>query len=458
MGYLWTGRLKGGMHEIARKYTFSIDVDRNLASFDVAGSIAHAEMLVKQKIIPKKEGRKIISGLKKILKEINNGTFIFKKEDEDIHTAVERRLIEITGDVGGKLHTARSRNDQIVLDEKLYLKYIIPEINKKIVLLQKTILGRVEECFGFCIPEMTHFQPAQPVLFSHHLIAYISMLERDRERISDALKRIDISPLGACACAGTSFDIDTEYTARKLGFSRVFSNSVDAVSDRDYILETVSVLGILMVHLSRIAEDLIIWNSPFFGLVDLPDDFCTGSSIMPQKKNPDVLELLRGKTSTVIANITGIFSLMKGLPFSYNRDMQEDKRFLFETCEISFLSAIVMSEIIKKARFNFSRMKDACKSGQIEATDIAEFLARKGIPFRQAHHIVSRIAGIASEKNIPLSEVDEKILTEMGCGADTIKFIRGLDAHMSVRNKKSSGGTGIRQVQKEIKKWKSILG
>jgi len=457
MNYLWTGRLKGNLHEIAKKYTFSLEIDKNLASFDVVGSIAHVEMLVKQKIISKKDGTTIISALKKILDEINKGIFKFKEDDEDIHTAVERRLTEIIGTTGGKIHTARSRNDQIVFDEKIYLKYILPEIKSNIALLQKTILKRAEEGFGFCMPEMTHLQPAQPVLFSHHLIAYISMLERDRERISDTLKRVDISPLGACACAGTSFNIDTEYTAKKLGFSRVFSNSIDVVSDRDFILEVLADFGILMVHLSRMAEELILWHSPFFGFVDLPEDFCTGSSIMPQKKNPDVLELLRGKTSVVIGDIAGIFTLMKGLPFSYNRDLQEDKRFMFEVCEITILSVLVMAEIIRKTHFKFSRMEEACNYGYIEATDIAEFLAKKGIPFRQAHHIVSEIVGIASEKDLPLSKLDKRVIKEIVCDDDVVNFIKNLDVHKSVKNKKSQGSTGLELVKSEIEKWKNIL-
>jgi len=453
--YLWTGRLKGTLHHLAKRLTFSID--SNLILFDISGSIVHAEMLVRQKIITRREGQQIISGLKKIQAEVQKGIFIFKQEDEDIHTAVERRLVEIIGETGGKLHTARSRNDQIVLDEKLYLKQMLPEIMDKIRLLQKTLLNNAEKNFGFCMPEMTHFQPAQPVLFSHHLMAYISMFERDKERISDALNRIDVSPLGACACAGTSFGIDTQYTAKKLGFSRVFSNSIDAVSDRDFILETISHLGILMVHLSRMSEELIFWNSSLVGFVELPDEFCTGSSIMPQKKNPDVLELIRGKTSTVIANLTGIFSLTKGLVLSYNRDMQEDKRFLFETCDISYISLIIMAEILKKSHFNFAKMEKACRYGYIEATDIAEFLAKKGIPFRKAHHIVSNLTGIAFKKGIPLSKIDEKILKEMGFDKEGISFIKKIDAHVSIKNKKSDGSTGIKQVQKEIEKWKKRL-
>ncbi|MGC9065915.1 MAG: argininosuccinate lyase [Candidatus Ratteibacteria bacterium] len=457
MKYIWSGRLKKNLHHLVRQFTFSIEIDRKLALFDVLGSIVHVGMLVKQKIIPRQDGRKLISGLKKIQNEIKTNSFVFMPDDEDIHTAVERRLIELIGPCAGKLHTSRSRNDQIVLDEKLYLKQVIPEMIDSIVYFQKSLVEKAEECFGIYMPEFTHFQPAQPVLFSHHLLAYVAMCERDKERFIDALKRINVSPLGACACVGTSFNIAPEYVAKKLNFEKVFSNSVDVVSDRDFILETISTIGILMVHLSRISEEFILWHCPLIGFVDLPEEFCTGSSIMPQKKNPDVLELIRGKTSTVIGNLTGIFTLIKGLPLSYNRDLQEDKRFLFDSCEISAVSLAILAEIVKKTRINSNRMKQACKIGYIEATDIAEYLVTRGLPFRQAHHLVGKIVGIAVEKNLPVSEIDEETLKKMGCDAETIHFIKTLDSQKSIHLKKSKGGTGITQVKQEIRKWKSIL-
>ncbi|HOJ30518.1 MAG TPA: argininosuccinate lyase [bacterium] len=457
MKYIWSGRLKKDLHHLVRQFTFSIEIDKKLALFDILGSIVHAEMLIKQKIISSQDGRKIISGLKKIQNEIKTNSFVFMSDDEDIHSAVERRLTELIGPCAGRLHTARSRNDQIVLDEKLYLKHIVPEIVRNIVFFQKNIVKKAQDCFGIYMPEFTHFQPAQPVLFTHHLLAYVAMLERDKERLVDALKRLDISPLGACACVGTSFNVDSEYIARKLDFKKVFSNSVDVVSDRDFILEILSTIGILMVHLSRMSEEFILWHSPLIGFVDLPEEFCTGSSIMPQKKNPDVLELIRGKTSTVIGNITGIFTLMKGLPLSYNRDLQEDKRFLFESCEISIMALAILNELAEKTRVNTDKMEQSCKIGYIEATDIAEFLASRGMPFRQAHHLVGKIVGIAVEKNLPVSELDEKTLKEIGCDIETIRFIKTLDTRKSISLKKSKGGTGINQVKQEIKKWKDIL-
>ncbi|MCM8764546.1 MAG: argininosuccinate lyase [Candidatus Omnitrophica bacterium] len=457
MKYLWSGRFSKELHDMAKGFTFSIDIDSHLALFDVSGSIAHAMMLMRQKIIPRIDGEKIVSGLKRIENEIRSGKFIFKPEDEDIHTAVERRLIELIGPAGGKLHTARSRNDQIVLDEKLYLKQILPDMQAAITLLQKTLISRAQEFLGIFLPAFTHFQPAQPVLLSHYFLAYVCMLERDKERIRDSLTRINISPLGACACTGTSFPVDSEYIAKKLGFGDVFNNSIDAVSDRDFVLEAVCCLGILMVHLSRMAEELILWHSPLIGFVDLPEEFCTGSSIMPQKKNPDVLELIRGRTSTVIGNIAGMFSLMKGLPLSYNRDMQEDKRFLFETCEISYLSTVIIGRIIEKTKVDSSRMIEACNLGHIEATDIAEFLASKGIPFRQAHHIVAELVEAAIKKGVRIKDLDEKTIKQICGDDDIIDFIKNLDFEKSVNLKISPGGTSISEVKKELKKWKNIL-
>ncbi|MCM8758914.1 MAG: argininosuccinate lyase [Candidatus Omnitrophica bacterium] len=426
MKFLWSGRFSKELYDIAKKFTFSIGIDKNLAEFDVSGSIAHVEMLVHQRIISRKDGSRIIKGLKKIQDEIKENKFVFKPNDEDIHTAVERRLFELIGPVAGNLHTARSRNDQIVLDEKLYLKKIIPELESVIVFLQKTLVKKAEEYFDVILPELTHFQPAQPVLFSHHLLAYVCMLERDKTRLRDTLARLNIAPLGACACTGTSFNINPGYIARQFGFDDVFTNSVDVVSDRDFILETISNLGILMIHLSRMAEELIFWHSSLLGFVDLPDEFCTGSSIMPQKKNPDVLELIRGKTAVLIGNIAGIFALMKGLPLSYNRDMQEDKRFLFESCEISHLSTLIVAKVIEKMKININKMAQACNYGYIEATDIAEFLVRKGIPFRQSHHMVAELVKIAIEKNISLKELDEITIERITKVKDTVSFIKNI--------------------------------
>lgn len=457
MNYLWGGRFNKQLNSLAKQFTFSLDVDKKLALIDIQGSIAHAEMLTLQKIISASDGKKIVEGLKKIENEIKNKNFVFKSEDEDIHTAIERRLTELIGPVGGKLHTARSRNDQIVLDEKIYLKQILPEQKRAIVFLQKSLVDKAQKNLTIFLPELTHFQPAQPVLLSHHLLSYVCMLERDKKRIQDALTRINILPLGACACAGTSFDINPEYIAKKLNFKEIFRNSIDVVSDRDFILETVSSLGILMVHLSRLAEELILWQSPFFGYIDLPEEFCTGSSIMPQKKNPDVLELIRGRTSTVLGNLTGIFSLMKGLPLSYNRDMQEDKRFLFETCEISYISTLIMAEIIKRTTIIPEKMAQACRLGFIEATDIAEFLAKKGVPFREAHQIVGKLVKEAIKKRISLKDLDEKTIDTITGNKGMGEFIKTLSCEKSIDLKNSHGGTGIKQVKKEIEKWKNIL-
>jgi len=457
MAFLWEGRLKKGiLHPMVESYTFSIVVDRKLAEYDVRGSIAHVEMLSRAKIISIKDARKLVAGLKKILREIKMGTFVFKPEDEDIHTAVERRLQELAGETGKKLHTARSRNDQVVLDEKLYLLDVIPSLMDDMVGLQKAIVRKADEVFPAVAPMFTHLQTGQPVLMSHHLLAYVCMLERDRGRMRSALDRIAVSPLGACAGVGTSFPIDPLFTARRLGFASAFSNSVDAVSDRDFIIETLAVCAITMMHLSRIAEDLILWTCPLFAFVSLPDDFCTGSSIMPQKKNPDVLELVRGKTAVTIGNIAGILALMKGLPLSYNRDLQEDKRFLFETVEILSGSLKILSQMFPGIRFDIARMAEAAKSGFSVATDIAEELVRRGIPFRDAHRLVGELAGYAAEHGILLKDIPLEVLQTKFPKID-LSFLKNLDGNKSVRLKKSPGGTGLAQVAKEIKRWKNLL-
>ncbi|MCL5408603.1 MAG: argininosuccinate lyase [Candidatus Omnitrophica bacterium] len=455
MAYMWEGRLKG-LNKTAQKFTFSLAVDRKLALYDVKGSIAHTRMLVKTGIITKNEGKQIEDGLNKILLELKKNTFLFKEMDEDIHTAIERRLTEIIGKTGEKIHTARSRNDQIVVDEKLYLKDIIPQITGKINTFQRVIVKKSEEYMGTYLPEFTHFQPSQPVLLSHHLLSYVSMLERDKTRFKNCLDNLDTSPLGAGSGVGTSFNIDPLFSGGQIGFKRIFDNSVDAVSDRDFILETISTCGILMIHLSRFAEEMIIWASPIFDFVSLPDEFCTGSSIMPQKKNPDVLELIRGKTSCITGNISGFFSLMKGLPLSYNRDFQEDKKFLFETVEISMSSLDIFTEILKKIRFNEKNMEAACNKGYILATDIAEHLVKQGIPFRSAHHLTGQIVAYAIKNNKQIDDLSENELKKIAPGINA-EFVKKLDGKKSIELKISPGGTGKKQIEKQLLKWKKTL-
>ncbi|MCL5409159.1 MAG: argininosuccinate lyase [Candidatus Omnitrophica bacterium] len=455
MAYIWEGRLKE-LSDSAKKFTFSINIDNKLAIYDIKGSIVHVKMLDQTGIISKNESKQIEKGLKKILNEFEKNIFQFKEEDEDIHSAIERRLIEIIGKTGEKIHTSRSRNDQIVLDEKLYLKDFILQMLDRIKNLQNTILKKSEEYINTYMTEFTHFQPSQPVLLSHHLLCYVSMLERDKDRLKNCLDNINISPLGAGSGVGTSFNIDPLFSSRQLGFKKTFDNSVDAVSDRDFILETISDCGILMIHLSRLAEELIIWSCPLIDFVILPDEFCTGSSIMPQKKNPDVLELIRGKTSSVIGNISGIFSLIKGLPLSYNRDFQEDKKFLFETIEISISSLNVLKELMEEIIFNTQIMENACKKGYIIATDIAENLVKQGVPFRTAHHLTGQIVAYAIKNKKEIKDLDEKELKSIVPQID-INFIKNLNPEKSIELKISPGGTGKQQVKKQILKWKQIL-
>ncbi|MCI0481831.1 MAG: argininosuccinate lyase, partial [Candidatus Dadabacteria bacterium] len=394
----WGGRFKKDTHKIAEKFSASVDFDKRLYREDIEGSIAHVTMLAECGIILKNEAEKITKGLKQIEKEIDSGKFTFREEYEDIHLNIEKRLIEKIGDTGGKIHTARSRNDQIALDMRLYLR---KEINEIIPLL-KDIAGRLlelaEKNIDTVMPLYTHLQRGQPVLLSHHLMGLYEMLKRDRERYIDCLGRVNVMPLGAGAGAGTTFPIDREYVAKLLGFPKVTQNSIDTVSDRDFIVEFIAVSANLMMHLSRVSEELVLWSTKEFDFVDLGDEFTTGSSIMPQKRNPDMAELIRGKTGRVYGNLVSILTIMKGLPFSYNRDMQEDKEPMFDTGDTVKSSLEVLRAMLKNIAFRHENMKKALTEGFITATDIADYLTRKGMPFRNSHEVTGRIVGYAEEK------------------------------------------------------------
>ena len=447
---LWAGRFKKGTHKVAEKFSASIDFDQRLYKEDIQGSIAHATMLAEQGIILKKEANQIIKGLKQIEKEIGSGKFPFREEFEDIHLNIEKRLIEKIGEVGGKIHTGRSRNDQIALDMRLYLRREIDEIIDLIEAIAKRFVELSEENIDAVIPLYTHVQRGQPILLSHQLMALFEMLKRDRERYIDCMKRINASPLGAGAGAGTTFPINRKKVAKILGFAEVTDNSIDTVSDRDFIIEFISASATLMMHLSRISEEFVLWSTKEFDFVDLGDEFTTGSSIMPQKRNPDMAELIRGKTGRVYGDLVAILTLMKGLPFSYNRDMQEDKEPMFDTVDTVKSCLQVLSEMLQVIEFKHGNMKKALNEGFITATDVADYLSRKGMPFRKAHEVAGKVVSYAEKKGRELIDLDisefrkfSKLFEE-----DIYKFIT-LDG--SIHSRKSHGGTAKKNVTKMIK-------
>ena len=386
----WSGRFTEATNELVEEFTASIPYDWRLYPYDIAGSMVHATMLGKQGIITKAESRRITRGLEAILKEIVSGTFEFAVELEDIHMNIESRLIEKIGPVGGKLHTARSRNDQVALDIRMYLRDEIAEVHELLTSLQRVITDLADKHCDVVLPGYTHLQRAQPVLLGHHLLAYYEMFERDRGRLEDCFRRVNVMPLGAGALAGTVLPIDREFVAKQLGFSGVCENSMDAVSDRDFAIEFVSACAQIMMHLSRLSEELVVWSSSEFGFITISDGFTTGSSIMPQKKNPDVAELTRGKTGRVYGSLVALLTIMKGLPLAYNRDMQEDKEPLFDTADTVTLSLSVYTEMLKGITIHRETMRRAAEDGFITATDLADYLVRKGMPFRQAHEVVGR--------------------------------------------------------------------
>ncbi|MCL5061734.1 MAG: argininosuccinate lyase [Nitrospirae bacterium] len=452
----WSGRFTEKTADIVEQYTESISFDKRLWRYDIEGSIAHAKMLAKQGIIPKKDADKIVKGLKEIYKEIESGRFKFREELEDIHMNIESALIKKIGEIGGRLHTARSRNDQVALDIRLYLRAEAREIISLLKGLETVLADMAEKHLGIVMPGYTHLQRAQPVLLSHHLMAYAHMFDRDRARFEDALKRINIMPLGSCALAGTTLPTDRHYVAELLEFDAVSENSMDSVSDRDFSLEFLSCSSILMMHTSRMAEELILWSSEEFSFIELSDAFTTGSSIMPQKKNPDVAELMRGKTGRVYGNLVSLLATMKGLPLTYNRDMQEDKEPVFDTVDTVKLTLNALFQMLPKIKFNERRLKDTADAAFSTATDIAEYLARKGIPFRTAHEITGKIVRYCIDNNKRLSDL---IITEYKSFSDVIgndiyKFIGTLE---SVNAKKSYGGTSPEMVKEQIKKFRKRL-
>ncbi len=419
------GRFNKPADKLAAAYTASLPYDRRLYGQDIAGSMAHASMLVSQGIITRDEGKAIVDALAEIRDEIADGKFQFKEELEDIHMAIEARLIEKIGDVGGKLHTARSRNDQVALDMRLYVKEAIVNTVGGIKGLQRVLLDRAEAGMDIVIPGYTHLQIAQPVLLAHHLLAYFEMLQRDVERFAQAFGRADVMPLGSGALAGVTFKVDREYIARELGFKQITRNSLDAVADRDFVLEYQAAASICMMHLSRLAEEIILWSSAEFGFVELDDAYATGSSIMPQKKNPDIAELARGKTGRVYGSLMALLTTLKALPLAYNRDLQEDKEGLFDTVDTLLPTLEVFAGMVKTMTFKADRAARALERGYVLATDLADYLVNKGEPFRNAHEIVAGLVAAAAaagktleemtvaeyQKHSPLFENDVKEIT-----------------------------------------------
>ncbi|HUJ17066.1 MAG TPA: argininosuccinate lyase [Nitrospirota bacterium] len=445
----WSGRFKEATNQLVEEFTASIPYDWRLYPYDIAGSMVHASMLARQKIITTKESDRILRGLEDILREIASGAFTFSAELEDIHMNIESRLIEKLGPVGGKLHTARSRNDQVALDIRMYLRDEIADIHDLLAALQKTLVGLAHAHQDVILPGYTHLQRAQPVLLGHHLLAYYEMFERDRGRLEDCFRRVNVMPLGAGALAGTVLPIDRKFVARQLGFSGVCENSIDAVSDRDFAIEFAAACSQIMMHLSRLAEEFVIWSSSEFGFITISDAFATGSSIMPQKKNPDVAELTRGKTGRVYGGLMTLLTIMKGLPLAYNRDMQEDKEPLFDAADTVSLTLAVFTDMLKSVTINREAMRRAAEDGFITATDLADYLVKKGMPFREAHEIVGRAVLRA---------------LELGCGLNTMPIeeyqrlsdligddvYRALSVERSVSRRSSYGGTAPVNLRKRL--------
>ncbi len=451
---LWGGRFSQPTDKFVEEFTASIDFDKRLYHQDIRGSIAHARMLGKQGIIPHADVEQIIHGLQEILAQIEAGTFDFSIALEDIHMNIESRLSAKIGEAGKRLHTGRSRNDQVAVDIRLYLRDELVEISAYIDLLIDSLLFQAEQHLGVIMPGYTHLQTAQPILYSHHMLAYVEMFKRDKGRMEDCLQRMNVLPLGAGALAGTTFPIDREYVAELLDFPAVTRNSLDSVSDRDFALEFMSAAAILMMHLSRFSEELIIWSTSEFRFIELSDAFCTGSSIMPQKKNPDVPELVRGKTGRVYGNLMALLTVMKSLPLAYNKDMQEDKEPLFDSIDTVKGSLKIFSDMVREMRVNRERMLQAAAGGFSTATDVADYLVRKGMPFRDAHEVVGKAVAycIANGKELPELALAEWQGFSGQIGEDIYAAIT-LEA--SVNARRATGGTATERVKAEIERIKN---
>ena len=449
-------RFNKGVDKNVEKYVASIPFDWRLYKYDIDGSIAHAQMLASRGIISKKESELIVKGLVSIREEIEKGKFQFKTELEDIHMNIEGRLFEKIGDVAGKLHTARSRNDQVAVDIRLFVKEAIAEAVGKLKAFQLALLDLAEANKSAIMPGYTHLQQAQPVLFAHHLLAYFEMLQRDVARFQDCLKRTDVMPLGSGALAGVGYAIDRNFVAKKLGFSEVSRNSLDAVSDRDFVIEYEAAAATAMMHISRLAEEMVLWSSAEFGFVELDDAYATSSSIMPQKKNPDVPELARGKTGIVYGNLVGLLTVMKGLPLAYNRDMQEDKEGLFDTVDKLLTTLEVFTGLVKTLKVDAGRMQQAMSDSYLLATDVADYLVNKGLSFREAHKIMGELVQYAIGKDKGFKELSLDEYRKFSSLFN--KDVYGITIEASIAARNIVGGTAPKQVLAALAGARKLIG
>lgn len=454
---MWGGRFASGPDAIMEEINASIGFDKRLYQQDIDGSIAHAKMLAQTDILTNEDRDAIVAGLETVRGEIEHNTFTFSRALEDIHMNIEARLKEIIGEPAGRLHTARSRNDQVATDFKLYTRDVIDTLIAQITALQSNLVTRAETEAATVMPGFTHLQSAQPVTFGHHLLAYVEMFNRDKGRLTDARARLNECPLGSAALAGTSFPIDREMTAKELGFDRPTSNSLDAVADRDFIIETVSAASICAMHLSRFAEELVIWSSAQFAFVRLSDKFSTGSSIMPQKRNPDAAELIRAKVGRIIGALNALLVVMKGLPLAYSKDMQEDKEIAFDALDSLSLSLAAMTGMVADLTVNRDAMRDAAGAGFSTATDIADWLVREAdVPFRDAHHITGRVVAVAEEKSCTLDALTIEDLKAVDERIDA-RIFNVLSVEKSVASRVSFGGTAPKNVKAQTARWKKQL-
>ena len=452
----WGGRFRAKTHRLVEAFSGSVGFDRRLYAQDIQGSVAHSKTLERAGVLTRGETRTIVRGLASVKVELDRGGFRFLSSDEDIHMAIERRLTELIGPLGGKLHTGRSRNDQVALDIRLYLREQIDLLVEQLREFQRVLLAKAKANHTVAMPGYTHLQRAQPVLVAHHLLAYVEMLERDKERMRDARARLNVMPLGSGALAGSNYPVDRRYTASLLGFPSLTQNSLDAVSDRDFMIEVAAALAIIMMHLSRLSEELILWASEEFHFVDLPDAFCTGSSMMPQKKNPDVPELVRGKAGRVYGQLMNLLTVLKALPLSYNRDLQEDKPALFDALDTVKTSVRILTELIRRVKLNREALRRAVSGGGMLATEVADYLVARGMPFREAHAITGRVVRAALDQGRDLADFS---LDELRIFSD--RFEKGVLSRLGVMaaidRKAQIGSTARMRVDRRIKELERIL-
>ena len=459
----WSARFAEPVAELVQRYTASVDFDKRMALVDIQGSLAHADMLAAQKIISTQDLADIQKGMSQIRSEIEAGTFTWELALEDVHLNIEARLTKLVGDAGKRLHTGRSRNDQVATDIRLWLRGAIDEIQQELKSFQTGLIGLAEKHANTIMPGFTHLQVAQPITFGHHMMAYAEMFARDAERLADCRKRVNRLPLGSAALAGTSYPIDRERVAKTLGFEAVCQNSLDAVSDRDFAIEFCATASLVMTHISRLSEELILWMSPRVGFIDLPDRFCTGSSIMPQKKNPDVPELARGKTGRVNGNLISLLTLMKGQPLAYNKDNQEDKEPLFDSADTLRDTLRIFADMVPHIQVKAETMRAAALQGFATATDLADYLVKKGLPFRDAHEAVAHAVKACSNKGCDLSDLslaDLRAACDLGDKSNLIgeDAFEVLTLEGSVNSRNHTGGTAPEQVKKAIAIYRKNLG